>query len=297
MGLDISVYKTKSFDEFKKFEELKQLVEDEAERVWQENTGGMKYDEIPQELKDETSKKSKEAQKAKAKELGLEFSVSGYGFVEVDNPHIEPLDVESKVHPKHELFTPSYFRSSYNSSGINRVLEDRIGMSLYTIFPEAETSDYYVRADWEGALERVNEAIDLFKQSVQDFGTVRVMESSANEFMRLEDSDVRSAHDAMQAYVKEVERHKEQSQKNGWDSYGNAKGDFYLGEPLKVKAVIRGVRRPFMRGSDLMPMSYIIYETGEDNMRFYLEALEIIKETCEMAVNDTEHEYFLGWSG
>src|SRR5690606_13005631 len=65
---------------------------------------------------------------------------------------------DSALHPEN-IFKVGYFRSSYNSSGINSVLYNIGVPTLNDIFlPEGHDS-YYVVPDWEQSLASCTEAI------------------------------------------------------------------------------------------------------------------------------------------
>lgn len=73
------------------------------------------------------------------------FGMNKYGVFD-DNDFLSSVNMPSKKYPNH-YFRIGYFRSSYNSSGINYVLRDRLGIDLYDIF-DAKDSGYYVEPDW-----------------------------------------------------------------------------------------------------------------------------------------------------
>ena len=74
-------------------------------------------------------------------------------------------------------------------------------------------------------------------------------------------------------------------------AYSNMKGAFFLNKPLKVRGVVSG--------KDLIGSQgvYLIYDAEKDFYLWYLQALEIVKETIDWVLQQKNpEEYVLGWS-
>lgn len=293
MGLDIYVYRTKDYKKYEEMQNKISEVEKESEKAWDEDpaTKDVKYEDMSDKDRDRVRDLGKEASKKKADELGVKYEVSEHGWTEYVNPYYEELGVDSKKHPKHDLFTLGYWRSSYNDSGINHILRNAIGVDLYDFFPEAKNDAYEFMPDWQSAKEKVSKAIVDLKASIEKTGNVQVMKFAYNEFMGLpSEHAIKNEEDALEAYKKEIARERFS------DAYSNAIGEFHLEKPLKVKALISGVNKRFFV-DEYLPCTFVVYEVSDETANFYIEALEIIEEACDLAINDKEHQYFLHWSG
>lgn len=289
MGLDISVYRTKNLQKFQEIDEAEREAEDLGEKVWNAVSNDAKYNDMSEEDRDMAHEASNQAKLEYAKENG--YDIEDKGYLCLDNDQYEEVEDKSKKYPEHDLFTLGYFRSSYNDSGINSVMRTKIGMDLYDVFPQTD-EDYYVYPDWEESLIHINTAIELYKKSMKDIGNVRVMEIGYNEFSGpLDKCKIRTKEDAMNVYQEQVKR---KDTPESW--YTGKDGTFALDDPIKVKAVITGVKKRYFN-DEYLPTSYLVYEQQEGTDDHYLQSLEIVKESIEMAIADSEHTYFLGWSG
>ena len=82
-------------------------------------------------------------------------------YLKVGDTYVEFL---SRKYPDH-LFKIGYFRSSYNESGINYVLESRGLPTLWTVF-DAKPGEFV--PDWEKSLERANYLLTDLKRSLKE---------------------------------------------------------------------------------------------------------------------------------
>lgn len=297
MGLDIYTHRTQDMAKYKEvirqIEELEKISEDE----WENNplTAGKKYEEITDADKDTVSNLAHEKQRTRAKELDVTYTTWGdTKYNEWINPHDEEFEETSKVHPEHALFKLGYFRSSYNPSGINHILEDRIGISLYDIFDYSndEEVDPFI-PDWAEVKRKAIKARKDLKKAYDSTGSVAISEFTYNEFSGSpSDYDVKSEADALKIYQDTLEAHKDDEEPS---SFSNGKGSFFFDSPMQVKAIITGVRKRFFVDESL-PSQFVIYEQSDDTANFYLEALDIIAETADVALVDKNNIYFLSWS-
>jgi len=280
MGLDIYL---SHYTDFKLSKALEKEYETKSEAIWKKVGKGKKYEELTQEQKDKAS--------AQTAVLAEKLGLGKYGEIEIGK---EDIRMTSKIHPKHDCFQVGYFRSSYNDSGINRVLEKMGLPTLYDIF-EHDKDEYEFSPDWKAALKKVNEALVAFNHNANGFhGQYDCYDISADS-LRV---GVTDANQALEVFRKELEG--KQAGAKGFDNYSNGFGTFYLGADAVQR--VRG----FIPGRDVLnrPCLYIVVERvkneqGEDeNLKWYREALEIVRETIEyvLAQKDPQN-YYLAWSG
>jgi hypothetical protein len=262
MGLDIYLYKYENFEETTRKEGLHNEF---SEKIWE----GLDYNSLSDEEKEGIRNKSKEY----AKSLGLDE----WGSDETDKTRIE--ENHSK-YPEH-YFKIGYFRSSYNDSGIERILRNLGLPSLSDVFNRSP-EEYIFQPNWESSLKNINHLIEEFSKK----GPYRVHDVSPNLFR---DPDVNSEKEALEIFIDELSGKKEDGPE--MNSYTNAKGEFYLSEPLKVVAMIPGTSNLLGR----RPCTYIVTES--DNT-WYMQALEIVRDTIQFVLDQEDKEkYYLHWSG
>lgn len=258
MGLDVYLYR---YIDKQNTDERESKYSEFTQKLWKDAGN---YDDISDEKKEEINTKSDEY----AQSLGLDE----YGEDKLTKFKIE---INSTKYPEH-MFKIGYFRSSYNSGGTNRVLKNLGLKNLGEIFEV--NGDYCVQPDWERALINIQEVIDKFK-SMPSYRSNVVF---GNIF---KDITVNSEEEALKKFMEEMNR-----ENAGTYNYSNSVGEFYLSEPLKVLAIIPGTFT--MMGE--RPCTYVITES--DNS-WYLEALEIVKETIEYVLQaEDKSQYYLHWS-
>lgn len=195
----------------------------------------------------------------------------------------ESISLNSNVDPEH-LLKVGYFRSSYNSSGLNSVLGGRIGKDLYYIFSEAE--NYQFVPNWAVALVRCNEVIEEFAENLKTTAKYSVTEVRPNMFRAPE---VLSDKQALEAFLTEINKAKAYKFDG---SYMNAVGNFFP-NGLNIKAAIDGL-------GTFGPVTYLVYENTEEtaNWKWYTDALLIVKETILYVLKQSDpSKYGLVWSG
>ena len=258
MGLDINLYR---YDNFNDTREREEKYTEFSNKIWEEAGD---YDSLTEEQKNEIRQKETEFTTS----LGLDKWGS-------DETTAERVEMNHPDYPDH-YFKIGYFRSSYNSGGIERILENLGVSTLHDIF--SVTSQYYVKPDWETALIRCEHAIKQFKEK----GAYRVNQVSGNIFRN--DCEVKSESDALKVFLKEIEKSPE-------GGYSNINGEFYQGGPIKVLALIPGKTKIFKE----MDCTYVITES--DNS-WYIQALEIVRDTIKYVLSqENKEQYYLHWSG
>lgn len=266
MGLDVYL---NHYRDFKKSKEVEKVYDDYSTMLY-DTLEGIEDEDLIKTAKAGIREKLDE----KAKDLGL-------GEWGEDITNRTRIEMNSVLHPEH-YFKIGYFRSSYNAGGINSVLRDLKIPDLYDIF-EHDSEDYEFCPDWKHALNVVEGSIRLLKK---DKG-YRVESVAANMFSP---DDVpltpAAALDIFNLQLKEKSKNKNHL------CYSNKSGEFYLDNAgLKVHGMIPG-KDMFQR-----PCTFIIYKPKDAN-KFYLQALEIVKETIEYVLaQKNPQEYYLSWSG
>lgn len=258
MGLDVYLYKYENKAETQRKEAL---YEEFTKKMWE----GKDYKLTPESEKEDIRVR----EHAFAETLGLDK----YGCDETTKRQIE---IDSSIDKDH-YFKIGYFRSSYNSGGIERILNNLGVDGLYEIFQPND--EYCFQPDWQDALKRVNKSI----KSLEKKGGYRAFEVSENIFGQ---NLIRSQKEAINIVIDELSR----NDVNGFGAYSNNKGEFFLKEPLQVIALIPGITTVLGQ----RPCTYVV--TKEDN-EWYLTALKIVRETIEFVLQQPEIEkYWLHWS-
>lgn len=284
MGLDVYLYRYKGMKPFKSMEEAlgshilickkvekaKSVLDD----AWKD------YQNMTESEKDALRESGVEITKKVVKDTPWENSLDKWGDVEFSAE--EQIPEEDSVTKPDHMFKIGYFRSSYNSGGINSVLNDNGLMDLYGIF-EVNRDNYRPCPNWKKALKNV-------KKVIKDFEPLAKEGLACMDVSTL--SKVDSAAQALEVYRAELKKHKEQ--KSSFDAYSSAQGVFYLGDkPIQA--------RGFFSGKNClgMPCTYIVYEVGSDEgMGWYLDSLKIVQETIEWVLAQPDPDsYFFHWSG
>lgn len=205
----------------------------------------------------------------------------------------EGAELNSTIDPEH-MFKIGYFRSSYNESGINRVLRNIGQPDLAGIMGAPEDGSNF-SPDWEAALARINEVISAYEAHLAGplgkYGVTNVRP--------MWEFGVKDEQAALVLFQEEIER--DRGAMGG--SFSSRDGDFMM-SGMKVMAVITKQFTPDRSGNSIMamlnrPSVFLIYEKEADGKPdWYLTALKIVRETCEhvIAQPDRQH-YYMVWSG
>ena len=226
---------------------------------------------------DKATEQEKELIRAKVKAKQDELNLSEYG----EANEIERIEIDSKIHPNH-MFKIGYLRSSYNSGGINSVLE-RIGVpSLYDIFEPND--EYNFTPDWVQAQARAVVALDGINQAMaSEFAKYDV--TTITNMMG--NGAVKTAGEALEVFKAQMSKKRE----GAFNAYGCREGDFYL-DGITVCGIIPNAG--FGGGVHLITRN----DGEEDNLSFYKQALEVTKEMIDYVLaQDDSNTYYLSWSG
>jgi hypothetical protein len=185
------------------------------------------------------------------------------------------VEIDSKIHPAH-MFKVGYLRSSYNSGGINSVLERNDCPSLYDIFEPND--EYNFTPDWVQAQARCQIALDTLKERM---GSEMAKYDVTTITNMMGHGAVATAAEALKVFEEQLKRKKD----------GCREGDFYL-DGVTVCGIIPN--KGFGGGVHLVTRN----DSGEDNLSFYYQALEVTKEMIDYVLaQDDSNTYYLAWSG
>ena len=271
MGLDVYLYR------YDNFEATKQAETEAAEFLAKAWDVGVPYDAM--------TETQKEAARAACKEFYEAKGLDEWGSDEKGKRRIE-IDYPSS--PDH-LFKIGYFRSSYNDSGIDRLMRMAIGETLGSLFDVSD--DYVVQPNWAASLARTKSALERWKAVVAEHGAWSV--SRINSPLLFDDrkEGITSADQAMAKFL-EV-RSRSIGNASAMLSFSSSDGDFYLAEkPPVFRGFLYGQASLLGRSA---PCIYAVSEfTG---IEWYWTALEIVAETCRYVLNAPDPErYYLHWS-
>lgn len=203
----------------------------------------------------------------KSNELAKQMGLDSFGQ-DVENKKL--IEQDSVNYPDH-LFKVGYFRSSYNDGGINRILDDLGIPGLYDIFlPNEEL--YWIQPDWERALGVVEESIKQLKK----IGNYRISEIHKSASSQIKEKP------KFDQILEEFFKEKNLAQ-DPLGNYRTAKGIFYFEDPLVIRAIL--------------PHNNGVFIVSEEDNTWYLQALEIVKETIEFVLKQEDKQnYWLSWS-
>jgi hypothetical protein len=286
MGLDVTLYKC---DDWESALARENEYEDRFNEIWN-SFGDTEYEDLTDE--------QKEWARVECNKIKEEMGLGEWGEDPSKDSVNIPKDWNGFQDPcEDHIFQLGYFRSSYNPGGINNLSTKYDFPSLYDIFIEANSYDaYYVAVDWETALVKVNEAIEILKAMNEDddklFDCIEVSFNSLIDPKKLVDSPQA----ALDMFIKE-HAHRESS----FSSYRNAHGHFFLDGFQNVKAVITGARDAIF-GDYKEPVAYVIYERTKDDeydpILWCLWAYIYVRGTIEYVLAQPDSDqYRLAWSG
>lgn len=265
MGLDIYLSRYENFEKKQELEEKYRFFDG---MTWEEAGD---YDSLSEELK--------ESIREKCKEYALSLGLDEDGSMEEG---VESIEEAHPDYPDH-YFKIGYFRSSYNNGGIERILRNLDLPTMHDIFDKTD-DEYEFSPDWESSLWRCESAIEQFKSK----GAYRAHSVSQNIF---KESNIHSEKEAIDIFMKELEKDKMRDPGQEKYNYSNSHGEFNFAEPMKVLAMIPGTQKIFREA----PCVYVVTES--DNT-WYLQALEIVRDTIKYVLSKEDKEkYYLRWSG
>lgn len=280
MGLDVYLY---HYEDFEKTREIEKKIEAYDEKAWE----GTDYDKMSDEEKDVIRAKIQDYKSSLT-------TLDCYGEAQDSSLARKQIEFNDERYPDH-YFKIGYFRSSYNSSGINNVLGKLINLTLYDLFPtEKDADSYYRQPDWNQSKELTQQAIETLEKTIGAGNDYHVLRVSYNALISLEEQTVSSEQEAIQLLIKK--------KRESGGNFSCREGEFFFDKPLQVCGIIRGaepniIRQVTKNDNTKEPCFYVVYKHGEDGLSWYVQALEIVKATCEYVLSQPDpQKYRLHWS-
>jgi hypothetical protein len=281
MGLDVYLYRL-----------TKPQAQIDAENEKWEVQSTRIFNRINKAAKAEGRKKLTDAEQAEWKRLSRD-SAAEFGRVIVErddhwpqfnHPDETCIEMPSAKYPDN-LFKIGYFRSSYNSGGINVILRENVGTSLSEIMGH-DDEEYCFCPDWEASRERAVKALNRLREldASTKFNAIEI--DVFNPFATAKPAVAHRA-EAVAIAKAVVDENREPS------DFMNGKGLFVLKSKPACIAYIAGTT------SMGMPTVFGVYEAKPgDVFGWYVKAMEIVVETCDYVLGTGEaNKHFLHWSG
>jgi len=283
MGLDVYLYRiTRPIAEVEKLETQAEAKSEQIAAAVLKAFGASKFED----LKEDQHKSYFDAKKEAYGAAGLDEYGAAIGLEE------KIKDIDSKVHPEH-MFKIGYLRSSYNSGGINHVLDDVLGegKNLYYVFEPND--EYRFSPNWGKCHKRAIEIRDAYAKHIAENGSYYVIESFPNLLDPSSSSAIDTTEKALKVFLAEKRKKQESKiQDEDFMSYSNREGTFcFRKEAFPVRGIIPGVSRfGDLRGA------YLVVENDEGS-KWYRQATEIVVEMCEWVLSQEKpEEFYLHWS-
>lgn len=292
MGLDVYMYELGEGVSREEFEAARKAHEEAEESFWE------KWDE-------NWSEEEKERRMAEHKETcppDPEGEYLGYnqqaGSSEYDHSRALAKSIEI-AHPDFpdQYNKIGYWRSSYNSGGINSVLA-RMGLPdlYYIAFGEDADQDGYVLfLDWAKVKERAEEVLKLYDKAKERVGGVDVMEVRARS-LRPDLGEPHNENEALEMFLTEREKYDPDAQGGPFDmsAYSNAAGEWFH-KGIEVLAFIPGKSKFGIVGNESV---YVVYrpKSGDEEGDWYRDTLEIVRDTAQHALDNGPERFYVHWS-
>lgn len=185
---------------------------------------------------------------------------------------IHRIEEDSPRHPE-VYFKIGYFRSSYNSSGINHVLRDLDLPDLYDIFSVTDSDGYYVFVDWMSAKRKIVDVLEKFRPMATEYYVCNLNRYNMSGKSSLE----------LLKFVIE-----KKSEKHDVPAFISDAG--YICSGVEFYPV----------GTEIIAATdkYIVCKTkGVEGFAGYLPLLEVVEDTIDYVLKQEHPEnYRLGWS-
>lgn len=188
-------------------------------------------------------------------------------------------EAESAINPGH-LFKRGYFRSSYNGSGFDSVMQRANCPDLYAIFEVGRDDGGTIKPNWQQALARAQVALEQYREHIAS--------PAGGHYVTHIDggAHVNSERAALALYAAEA------AKPHPFPAYSNREGHFWH-EGAKLKAAIPGL------GVLRNPGLYLVFESERDDGErdWYETSLMIVIETIEYVLaSGAPDEFTLYWS-
>lgn len=270
MGLDVYFRK---IDDFQKMKDLEAAHEAFCEDQWGGNYNGL-------------SDADKEVIRGRIKANALELGLKENG--EYPGKTLLP-ETPSTKYPDH-MFNLGYWRSSYNSGGINSVAENNGLPSLYDIMMPPD-GEYYFKPDWNACLERAEKAVAAWRAAeALPESLYGVIEEQMNQFVGMSDLG-RPIDSARITHEKIV------SETSFAHGFSCREGSFYP-EGIDVIGIRLGETMSWNK--QMVPTVHLVYrrKDGKSPLAWYRESIEIVHETLvHMMQHPDRDQIYVAWSG
>lgn len=135
------------------------------------------------------------------------------------------------------------------------------------------------------------EVLNKFNRYIDQNGKLLIIKSYKNPFSVLDTLEAKDEASAMNVFLDELRIYNERNSK--WN-YCNRRGNFFFNNTLKVKGLINGSCEISPGNTEFC--TYVVFNNSEDGLDSYVQALEIIIETCEWVLDKEYPEnYILHW--
>lgn len=282
MGLDIYLYKC-HVESVEKLRQIDNDIEKIENDLWED---GREYESYSESEKESIRSKSKELVAAYVEEHAVPVFQAGSETYSYDTRGEEKIEIDSSLHPEH-MFKIGYFRSSYNAGGLESRARNLNLPSLHDVFDAGD--EYSFKPDWEASLARAKAARDKWSAEAKRMKGFDVFVEKGNPFSP---SPITSQRDALDAVLKAAE--KWGSESGGFDSYSNGQGSFFK-TGIQVHAMFVGTTEVLGR---TVPAVYVATKSEKGGIDWYVDAWDVVVETCEYVLSQDEPEkFFFHWSG
>lgn len=272
MGLDVSLYHYTGEGDFDKLNALKQEWEEFTESLYE----GYHKDE-GDEAQEARKERALKASKHKDWE-GLSFGSNP--LYDYDIEGFERVTLPSAQYPDH-LFNIGYWRSSYNASGLDRILGNYTGTSMGELV--GYTGEYEFVPDWAASRDRIIQAKKDLEAANTDY-SVYVVDTYHGP--RAEDEN-----GVLRIFQEHLSRAKgEKPGPFAGSGYSSIDGHFHISNPMNVVAAI-----PMKAVLSGVSVGLVVEQPLHES---YWQSLDIMVETCDHVLShDDPHNFFLHWSG
>jgi hypothetical protein len=263
MGLDVYLYRYDQPIDSVRTEQAE--MEAAEEKIW---SAAGNYDSLTDEQKKDVRSKI-DAMNASAGWVKGEYSWR--------HPAEHRIEMKSAKHPDH-MFEIGYYRSSYNSGGINSILKRMGCLDLNEIF---DAGDYIFSPDWKASRDRAAAALEQFK--------------AKNDGLDIEEVSIpihliEGDKAAILNKVREEITKKPFEEGSGWS---NGTGTYFPGGREQV-AIVYG--KPGFLGTGIYVVTRNRPKDGEHN--WYEQALEVVIESIDYVLAQPDpNVYCFHWSG
>jgi len=208
-----------------------------------------------------------------------------------------PTSTPSQKYPDN-INSRRYLRSSYNAGGFNSFVPEvthNDSFDYYGIFsPLGDLNDYLIKVDDPAKVKECRDRAVTCAAALEKLRGEHVYRADPQRAISLRPQDTDGPMNQEQAlryfHTMRME-HAEKADNSGWDAFGTAQGDFWLGDPLEVVALIPGV--------DFMgtPCVHAIHRFKMHES--YIDSAHVLVEFCDELLDliaQDGHAY-LHWSG